>query len=238
MHQDVAAPVLLLFALWIVVTLILVGAGELVTHSSGVGQLDRHITGWVVAHRSHGLDAAMRSVTWFGSWEAVAVTGGSLLLLTAARKLPLAVAILAAAGWLGEVTAVNLVKGVVDRQRPPQLIWLVRAHGGSFPSGHAANATLVFGTAGLVWFLLVHSTPFRLIGVAVSTVGALTVGFSRVELGVHWMTDVVAGWLAAGAWMVAIGLLFTHRLPFRASRLSSSDRGSGQMEHPDDPDPT
>ena len=132
----------------------LLGAGELVTHWSVIEQFDRHITSWVVAHRSHALDATMKVITWCGSWVAVAVTGGLLLVLVAVHRLPLAVVILAAAGWVGEVTAVNLVKTLVDRRRPPQGLWLVSAHGGSFPSGHAANAMLVFATLALVWCIL------------------------------------------------------------------------------------
>ncbi len=204
-HRDVVSGVLLLVVTWIVLTGVLVGAGELVTHWSPIGQFDRQATAWVVAHRSHALDVTMKAVTWCGSWLAVAVTGGLLLVLVVLRKLALFVMILAAVGWVGEVTAVNLVKSVVDRQRPPQMIWLVNAHGGSFPSGHAANATIVFGTLGFVWYLLTASRGARMTGIVVSVLAVLAVAFSRVELGVHWTTDVVAGSLAVGTWMAGIG---------------------------------
>ncbi len=175
----------------------------------------------------------MKVVTWGGSWLAVAVTGGILLVLVAGHKLPLAVVILAAAGWLGEVAAVNLVKSLVGRQRPPEALWLVSAHGGSFPSGHAANATLVFATLGFVWCILTASRVARTMGVVVAVLGVLAVGFSRVELGVHWVTDVVAGLFIAALWLVGIGLLFAHTVPFAPSPSFPPEASTEQIGRPD-----
>lgn len=175
-HRAVASRVLILLATWMGLAGVLLGAGELVTHWSVIQQFDRHVTSWVVAHRSHPLDTIMRAITWCGSWVAVAVSGGLLLVLVAVHKLPLFVVILAAAGWLGEVTAVNLVKTLVDRQRPPRELWLASAHGSSFPSGHAANAMLIFATLGFTWCILTHSWAARIAGVVVSVLGVLTVG--------------------------------------------------------------
>jgi len=231
-YRAVASPILILVVTWIGLTGVLLGAGELVTHWSVIEQFDRHITSWVVAHRSHALDATMKVITWCGSWVAVAVTGGLLLILVAVHKLPLAVVILAVAGWLGEVTAVNLVKSLVDRQRPPELLWLVSAHGGSFPSGHAANAMLVFATLAVVWCFLTVSWAARITGVVVSVLGVLTVGFSRVELGVHWMTDVVAGVLVVAAWLAGIGLLLAYRVPLPPSPSSLSGAATERSRHP------
>ncbi|MGP8063355.1 MAG: phosphatase PAP2 family protein [Acidimicrobiales bacterium] len=232
-HRDVTSRVLLLVVTWIGVAAVLVGAGELVTHWPAIERFDRHLTSWVVAHRSHALDATMKVITWCGSWVAVVITAGVLLVLVAVRKLPFVVVILATAGWAGEVTAVNFAKTLVDRQRPPQILWLVTAHGGSFPSGHAANATLVFATLGSVWWLLTVSWPVRITGVVVSVLGVLTVGFSRVELGVHWTTDVVAGVFVVAAWLVGIGLLFASHLPLPASHSSPSGGAAERSGHPD-----
>lgn len=226
-HRAVASRIVILVVTWIGLTGLLLGAGELVTHWSVIEQFDRHITSWVVAHRSHAMDETMKLVTWCGSWLAVAVTGGLVLVLVAGHKLPFAVVFLAAAGWLGEVTSVNLVKSLVDRQRPPEVLWLASAHGGSFPSGHAANAVLVFATLGCVWYILTISRAARIAGVVVSVLGVLTVGFSRVELGVHWMTDVVASLFMVAAWLVGIGFLFASSAPFPPSPASRSRTDSG-----------
>ena len=232
-HRADASRILILLVTWMGLTGVLLGAGVLVTHWSVIGQFDRHITSWVVAHRSPALDAAMKVITWCGSWVAVALIGGLLLVLVVVGKLPVVVVILAASGWVGEVTTVNLVKSLVDRQRPPQVLWLVSAHGGSFPSGHAANAMLVFTTLGFVWCILTVSLAARITGVVVSVLGVLTVGFSRVELGVHWMTDVLAGSFVVAAWLVGIGLLFAYRVPLPASPSSPSGAATERSGHPD-----
>lgn len=190
----------------------LVGLGEIIVHSGLIERFDRHVTTWVIAHRSHVLDTTMKMITWAGSWVAVAITAVMLLALVAVRKLALAIVTLAAAGWVGEVADVNLAKVLVDRQRPPRALWLTEAHGASFPSGHAANAVLVFTILGFLWCHLVNLRTTRVLGVMVSGLGILAVGFSRVELGVHWMTDVVASYLAVAAWIFCISLLFSSRI--------------------------
>ena len=80
------ADFLLLLVMWTGLTGVLIGAGELVTHWGVFEQFDRHVTAWVVAHRSHALDATMKAITWCGSWIAVAVTGGILVVLVAVRS--------------------------------------------------------------------------------------------------------------------------------------------------------
>ena len=224
--------------MWTGLTGVLIGAGELVTHWGVFEQFDRHVTAWVVAHRSHALDATMKAITWCGSWIAVAVTGGILVVLVAVRKLALVVLMLAAAAWVGEVTSVNLAKSLVDRQRPPRTLWLVTAHGASFPSGHAANATLVFATLGLLWCLIAGSWAARVPGEVVSVLGILTVGFSRVELGVHWTTDVLASFLVVAAWVLGVGLLFANRLLSPASHSSPSGRSAQRSGHRGAPEVT
>jgi membrane-associated phospholipid phosphatase len=234
-HRTVAIRVLLVVVMWVGLAAVLVGAGELVTHGQVIDRFDRHVTAWVVAHRSHALNTTMKAITWGGSWVAVATTGGLLLVLVAVRKLPLGVVILASLGWVGEVVAVNLVKTLVDRQRPPQILWLVTAHGGSFPSGHAANATLVFATAGFVWYLLANSSAVRIAGILVSVLAILAVGFSRVELGVHWTTDVVASFVVVTAWLVGIGLLLASHLHLPLRQTSPSGRAVERCHSNDAP---
>ena len=219
-HRPVKCGVILLIVAWIGLTGMLVGVGELVAHWGVIEQFDRHVTAWIVAHRSHVLDTTMKMITWAGSWVAVALTAVIVLALVAIRKLPLAIAILAAAGWVGEVTGVNLAKSLVDRQRPPRALWLTKANGASFPSGHAANAVLVFTILGFVWCLLANARTTRVLAVMVSGLGILVVGFSRIELGVHWMTDVVASYLVVAAWIFCISFLFSTRLSIPVSQPS------------------
>ena len=173
----------------------------------------------------------MTVITWLGSWVAVAVTGVIVLALVAIRRLPLLALVLAAVAWAGEVTFVNIVKAVVDRQRPPQILWLVNAHGGSFPSGHAANATLVFTTLAFVSVMLIRRQGARTATCLVAFLGVLAVGLSRVELGVHWTTDVMASVIAVAAWLTVIAGLFVSHLTTPASHVSSLRESVERPEH-------
>ena len=77
----------------------------------------------------------MKAVTWLGSWVALLVTAIIIAVLVITRCLPVLAAVVAVFAWAGEAGGVRIGKEVIRRDRPPQAIWLVRAHGWSFPSG-------------------------------------------------------------------------------------------------------
>jgi membrane-associated phospholipid phosphatase len=110
---------------------------------------------------------------------------------------------MAAGGILGV-----LLKLLVERHRPAFLEPVARAAGYSFPSGHALNATLAAGVFVLVLLPLVRRK--WLLWAAGATVVVLT-GLSRIVLGVHWTSDVVAGWLLGAAVIAATTMAFTRR---------------------------
>ncbi len=93
---------------------------------------------------------------------------------------------------------VQVIKQVVERPRPGADDQLVHAGGFSFPSGHSATSMAVYATLA---FLLIRAASRDRVRVAVGLVGGvivLAVGMSRVFLGVHYPTDVLAGWLTGG----------------------------------------
>ena len=192
---------------WVVLTGVLVGVGELVKRSGVINTFDHRVTARVVAGRSPTLNAFMKACTWLGSWVAVVVTG-TLLVVTALRQrrwllaLPLAVLV-----WAGEQAGVTLTKHLVTRPRPPRELWLVTAHGWSWPSGHTATAAVVFGVLALL-ATVGRGRRWRQVAVwALAVAGVALTGFSRVELGVHWTTDVLAGAIFAAAWVAGSALL-------------------------------
>ena len=196
-----------LLAAWIALTGLVVAAGTGVEHSSAVTAFDRHVTSIVVAHRTSALDAVMRAVTWLGSWVALAVVGAAIVLLTVRRRLPVLALVLAVLAWGGESAGVAIAKHLVARPRPPEALWLVHAHGWSWPSGHAAVAVVVFGTAAAVATLVTTSRPARVGAWTIAAIAVALVAYSRVELGVHWLTDVIAGVAFASAWLVVVALV-------------------------------
>ena len=100
-----------------------------------------------------------------------------------------------------------LLKEVVDRARPDLLDAVATAGGRSFPSGHALGGMTACGLLVLVLGPLLSRGWKRVAWVA-AALAVLAVGFSRVGLGVHFLTDVVAGWMLGLAWLAATAAAF------------------------------
>ena len=200
--------VLLLLVAWAALTGILIEVGVIVVHSSSVNAFDRHVTSVVVAHRSPTLNQAMKAVTWLGSWVTLGVVAILLVVLAVRRRLPVAAVVLAVVAWAGEYGGVTLAKHVVERGRPPQAIRLVSAHGSSWPSGHTAIALVVFTVFALLVAVITPHARNRALAWVFATLAVAAVGFSRVELGVHWTTDVIASMVFVGAWLLVLLTLF------------------------------
>jgi undecaprenyl-diphosphatase len=145
------------------------------------------------------LTTALTDVTSLGSVTVLAliVIGVSGLVLSL-RRVREAGVLLVASG--GGILLITLLKDVFRRDRPPMAFHLVPAINDSFPSGHATLSATVYLTLGV---LIGHFAERRRVrGYALSTAVLLTliVGCSRVYLGVHWPTDVMAGWCVGSAW--------------------------------------
>lgn len=97
------------------------------------------------------------------------------------------------------------LKAAVGRERPSWRDPVDSAHFAAFPSGHAMAATVTVGM--LLWLLRRHgvSGPLWRVALVVGVVSVIGVGFTRIWLGVHWSSDVVAGWLF-GACLVALSI--------------------------------
>jgi membrane-associated phospholipid phosphatase len=199
---------LALIVIWAVITGLLIGAGVAVVHSSSVNAFDRHATSVVVAHRSPALNEVMKAMTWLGSWVALVATGILLVFLGLRRRLPMVAVLLAVIAWAGENGGVTLAKHVVGRDRPPRDLRLVSAHGWSWPSGHTAVAVLVFTILGLVVVGSIPTSGYRMLTWVLAAVAVAAVAFSRIELGVHWTTDVIASIIFVSAWLVVLYALF------------------------------
>ena len=91
---------------------------------------------------------------------------------------------------------VDLMKTVIERPRPDHA--LVEATGFSFPSAHSATAVALYATLGLIAARSL-SGPLRTVAVTLAALLVLSVGASRIYLGAHYPTDVLAGWLTGAA---------------------------------------
>jgi len=115
-------------------------------------------------------------------------------------------ALLLVLGLAGGVALSEGLKAVFERDRPPAAYRAVETLNASFPSGHALLATVFYLSVGV---MLTRAFPRRRLKVfvlAVAVLLAMLVGLSRVYLGAHWATDVLAGWCVGAAWAMALWL--------------------------------
>ncbi len=142
----------------------------------------------------------MRAVTNLGSsWVAAIICGGILFWLVWQRRFSTAVAI--GGVFLFAKLLESGLKLFFERARPSVVPHLQDAGGYSFPSGHTMTAVITYGllAAVLVGQL---SGRARYVPPVVAALIIVAVGFSRVYLGVHYLTDVLAGTLVAGACLI------------------------------------
>jgi undecaprenyl-diphosphatase len=103
----------------------------------------------------------------------------------------------------------SLLKLGFDRPRPDLVAHAAQVYTASFPSGHALGSAVTYLTLGALLARVEPRTPIKLYLLAVAVVLTLLVGVSRVYLGVHWPTDVLAGWSIGAAWALSCWLIAT-----------------------------
>lgn len=174
---------------------------EAFRHSTPVVvQLDHGVHDWMQTHRSHAATVLFTTFTMLGSPPGM----GLIVLLISAvlflRHHPRwATYLLLTAGG---GAALNLdLKYFFERQRPDLAVALRRASGFSFPSGHSMGSVVVFGALGYLAWRAIVSWKLRSAVFAFSLCCVLAIAASRVYLGVHWTTDILAGLSAGTLWV-------------------------------------
>jgi undecaprenyl-diphosphatase len=170
------------------------------------------------------------AVTWFGNNATlvafVVVVAAALVI---ARRYWAAFRVVFASG-IGGLVIVGL-KALFARQRPEAQV--IEATGYSFPSGHAFASTVFYGMMVYLVWRLTDKMWARVLATIVGPLMAIAVGLSRVYLNVHFLTDVLAGWLAGGAWLVASLLL----IDIVETRSRSRRERVEETARPEDADP-
>ncbi|RDI68671.1 phosphatase PAP2 family protein [Nocardia pseudobrasiliensis] len=172
-----------------------------VISGDGTTRLDTTTTNWVVTHRQGWLNPLAMAISDLGSTATMtAVTVVCCALYAWQRRWSpmLFVGITAAGAGL----LVSVVKRTVGRERPPIDDRLVIVAHQSFPSGHTLGSTAVVGALTTLAVLSLGRRASRIAVTAAAAIFVAAVGLSRVYLGVHWLTDVLAGWSLGLVWLI------------------------------------
>jgi Membrane-associated phospholipid phosphatase len=149
---------------------------------------------------SPGLTRFMEVVTYVGNPVTLTILSLAIALLLykeGSRRRLYTFSSIMGGGFLLNV----LLKDAFHRTRP-DLVQLIEAHGFSFPSGHSMGSMLFFGgLAYVLFFTAERHSIWRVIGVVVCFLASLLIGLSRVYLHVHFLSDVIAGFLAGLGWI-------------------------------------
>ena len=183
--------------------------------SQPVQQLDQGVHDWCVTHRSPAANVFFLTITQLGSPVALSIAAILTAFLSWRRRRRMTAAFIlfaTATTWTIDV----LLKHHYARARPLITQALAGAHGYSFPSGHALGSSCIVG---MFAYLIVRSDR-RMRTKVLSCLAALTfvtlVCWSRIYLGVHWVTDVLAGVALGVAWLCTLigareALMFARR---------------------------
>jgi undecaprenyl-diphosphatase len=196
---------------------------DAVRERADLAAYDPLVTADVVAERHPSLTVLAQIATFLGSTASIGALTLLLVAWTGWRRQWRTTGLIAAAMTASVALTIGL-KQVVGRARPPTSLVLGPVDTGyAFPSGHTLNSTVFFGLLAALAVTRVHSVVGRA-GIVLAWVGAsAAVGLSRIYLGYHWLTDVMAGWsialgvlaVTALAWTVLAG-------PPRATRHTTA----------------
>lgn len=194
---------------------------------------------WIAARHSPALDTVALQLTYLGATSVVAMTllVASTLLWIARHRWSVALLWTAV---LGNAVLNTVLKLSFARPRPTVFPFRVAGIGesaSSFPSGHAMSSVVVYGTLAYLVARLEPTRRMRRATLAFAAVLVLLVGASRLYLGVHYPSDVAAGYVAGFAWAAACALGMEAVRWFRGPRTPAEGAGPDGGPGPGEPPP-
>lgn len=190
-------------------------AGE----SDGLAAFDPGFTADVIAHRTPVVTEIARALTFLGDIPVLAALTVLVAVFLWWRSRSWRTPGLLLVAMTGSAALTYGLKMAVGRQRPQASLVIGTVDTGySFPSGHTLNSLVFLGIVAALAWASTRSTTMRIAVGSTAAVLAAGVAASRVYLGYHWLTDVLAGWLIGLTWLCVIGTAYLVR--FRAPRES------------------
>ena len=189
--------------------------------ADGLSSLDEPVLELAVSLRTPHNVAIARFITDLGGVIGLTVITAAIVVIMTVRWRSRTPVLLLSIGTAGSLLMTAVGKDLVGRARPPVTSAILPYETSpAFPSGHALNNTVV--ACLVAYLLLLHLTSllWRIVSMALAVLWFVTIGLTRVFLGYHWLTDVIAGWLLGLAWMAMV--ITCHRLYLTVRRDHST----------------
>ncbi|HZO17807.1 MAG TPA: phosphatase PAP2 family protein [Gemmatimonadaceae bacterium] len=214
---------------------------ELASHvRSGATQtFDDAVMRWMAVHRIEWIERSLLEITSLGTGLVVMVIVAiSALFLVATQHRFSAFLLLVASG--GGIVLNAILKSSFDRERPRLFEWLTEPSSSSFPSGHAMSSAIVYFTVAYLIARLERRRWMRALTITIALLLVLLISVSRLYLGVHYPSDVIAGVVIGLAWagfclagleaVRVFGLRFRPRVLEQEEDLSKLERATKGFE--------
>ena len=162
---------------------------------------DDPIRQWVYSIRNPALTEVLKVITYMGNWQTITLLCIVLLLF---RKTRLRYGVPVSAGAIFVTIFNRIIKLIFKRPRPEESLHLIEEGGYSFTSGHSITSMVVFGLLIYLVRKYVKNRKAANILTAALAVTWIFIGLSRIYMGVHFPSDVLAGWALGAAVLVGI----------------------------------
>lgn len=197
----------------IAVTLTAVSAQvyESVVEADGVAGLDHPVLDATKTVRSPALDTIVTAYTNIGGTVGMPILTLAAAIVLALRRKSWTPAILIVIAAAGSLLMTVAGKQLIGRTRPEVTDAVPPyEYSTSFPSGHSLNSVVIAGIVAYLVILRLKTSRSRITAVLLAAAFAATMGLSRIYLGLHWLTDVIAAWTLGAAWLALV--ITAHRL--------------------------
>lgn len=203
---------------------------QMISTHRGLAAYDLSFAKWGARHATDSSTSGLVFISRFGGYQVLVVVAIVTAIAERRRGLGRSVVPLLALVVGGQYAIVSVIKAIVGRERP-NIVRLTGFAGASFPSGHAAAAAATYAAVSLL--LGRRRSPSVKAAIAAGA-AALTVAVagSRVVLGVHWFTDVLAGVAIGWIWFTLVSIAFGGRILRFGTPAIAVEAAIGRTENP------